>query len=201
MIIRMSRPYHHGDLRNALLDAARAVLEERGPSGLTLRETARKVGAAAPSAYHHFTNLEELAAALAEQGFAELTAALEAMPADERGRLAPLGLAYIAWARRNPALYRLMFGDSFGSAIGSNANIAKSRARTQELVVGGLRRQLNERDVPAAVLLAWSLVHGLALLLIDGQAGLETEAMIPDIFRLVARGIPLGPPTPSGKVL
>lgn len=192
MAAQAARSYHHGNLRTVLLSEARSLLEEHGPAGLALREIARRVGVAAPSAYHHFANLDGLAAALAEQGFTELNGALLACPADGQGRLAQVGLAHIGWARTNPGLYRLMFGEGFRTAIEASAAIGDLRADTHDLVVGGLRKRVPGADLPAAFLFAWSLVHGLALLMIDGHAGPDAEAMIPAVFRLAAEGIPLG---------
>lgn len=193
-----NRSYHHGHLRHQLLSTARQLLDERGPSALTLREVARRAGVAAPSAYHHFANLDTLAATLAEQGFAELAAALEAAPTDERGRLAPTGEAYITWARANPELYRLMFGEGFRTAIEASNGVHASRGRAHTLLVTGLQRRLPDRDLPAATLLAWSLVHGLTMLLIDNQSDPGAASLIPDVFRLATRGIPLGPASCSG---
>ena len=193
MASQTARSYHHGDLRSVLLSEAKLLLEMRGPTALTLREIARRAGVAAPSAYHHFTSLEGLAAVLAEQGFTELNDALAACPADAQGRLAPVGQAYIGWARANPGLYRLMFGEGFRSAIDGSPAIGILRSRTYDLVVDGLRRRVSRPDMLAALLFAWSLVHGLALLVIDGHAGPEAEAMIPAVFQLAGRGIPLAP--------
>src|SRR5882757_4380761 len=102
MANRIARPYHHGDLRNALLLEARLLLEEHGAAGLVLREVAGRARVAAPSAYHHFTNLDGLAAALAEVGFTELNAKLASCPTDVQGRLAPIRKTCVTWARANP---------------------------------------------------------------------------------------------------
>lgn len=193
MASRVVRPYHHGDLRSVLLLEAKLLLEEYGPSGLTLREMARRAGVAAPSAYHHFTSLEELAAIVAEQGFTELNDALAACPADAQGRRAPVGQAYIGWARANPGLYRLMFGEGFHSGIDGTPAIGVLRSQAHDLVMYGLYGRVGGPDVPAALLFAWSLVHGLALLVIDAQAGPEAEAIIPAVFRLASRSTPLAP--------
>src|SRR5438552_17605461 len=107
------KQYHHGDLRNALLKGAREVLEERGPSYLGLREVSRRVGVSAPSAYHHFPSRDALALGLAEQGAAEMAQRLAVTPGAGNDVLLPYGEAYVAFARPNPALYRLMFGEGF----------------------------------------------------------------------------------------
>ena len=111
-----SGPYHHGNLRNALLAAARDLLEERGPSSLGLREIARRVGVSAPSAYHHFPSLDAIAVGLAEQGAAEMAQCLKVPASGDKSRLLRIGEAYVGFARANPALYRLMFGEGFPAA-------------------------------------------------------------------------------------
>ncbi len=191
---RSGRPYHHGELRRDLLGAARQLLDEGGPAALTLREAARRVGVAAPSAYHHFPNLDALAADVAAEGFAELAATLEAAPTDAQGRLGPAGEAYINWARANPGLYRLMFGEKFRQAVEASNGVQDGRTRTHELLVGGLAKRHLDTDLATAALFAWALVHGLATLLIDDPSNATMAARIPDVFRLAARGIPLGPP-------
>lgn len=191
------RSYHHGALRHDLLAAARRLVEQGGPSALTLREAARRVGVAAPSAYHHFAGLDALAAALAELGFAELANVLGAAPTDGQGRLGPAGEAWIGWARANPGLYRLMFGGWFRPAMEASEGVQTGRNRTHALLADALRKRLSERDLGTAALFAWALVHGLATLLIDNPSDPDMAARVPDVFRLAARGIPLGPPAPD----
>ena len=101
------RPYHHGNLRAALLAAGRQALEANGPASLSLRGLARAAGVAAPSVYNHFASLEALTLALAEEGFSEIGAALSGAGQDPMS----VGLAYLGFARCNPGLYRLMFGE------------------------------------------------------------------------------------------
>jgi AcrR family transcriptional regulator len=184
--------YHHGDLRRAMLTAGRALLEEGGPSALNLREIARRVGVSAPSAYHHFPNLEAIAVALAAEGFELLSAMLEQAPSNERGMLAPAGEAYIAFARANPGLYRLMFGDGFHAASGANAKLRAKRQHAHDFVTRNLEKRLPAAQVRAAALFVWSLVHGLALILIDGQldSGSDPQLLIQNVLRMAGTGLP-----------
>ncbi|PRD51075.1 TetR/AcrR family transcriptional regulator [Phyllobacterium myrsinacearum] len=184
--------YHHGNLRQALLAAARELLEERGPGALGLREIARRVGVSAPSAYHHFASLDAIAASLAEQGFTEFAEQLEAAPTNAGGMLAPTGEAYIAFARANPALYRLMFGEGLRGASRESKAVRALRQRAYEKVKAGLRKRLPADEVPAAALFLWSLTHGLALLMIDGQvdAGADASALIRQVLKLSGTGLP-----------
>ena len=161
--------YHHGNLRNTLLKAARDLLEERGPSALALREIARRVGVSAPSAYHHFPSLDAIAVGLAEQGAAEMAACLKVPPDGDRSLLLRTGAAYVAFARANPALYRLMFGEGFPIASKSGQAVRDLRQRAYDTIRTALAERLPEADLPIAALFLWSVVHGLALLMIDGQ--------------------------------
>src|SRR4051794_3972276 len=107
-----ARRYHHGDLRRALIDAARRVLEAEGPSALSLRAVAREAGVSPAAPYHHFKDKGELLEAVAHEGWDLLDAALakakvEAPSPDQA--LNGLGVAYVCFARDNPALYRVMY--------------------------------------------------------------------------------------------
>ena len=152
------RPYHHGDLRRALLDAARRRLEDGGPAALALRALAREVGVSAPSVYHHFGSLDALTLALAEEGFAELAAALEGAGDPGIG----MGLAYLRFARANPGLYRLMFGEGLRRDSPEGAALQERRRAAFAPVLG-------HASSPEAAIRNWALVHGLAALINDGQ--------------------------------
>lgn len=184
--------YHHGDLRAALLAQARALLDEDGPAALSLREIARRAGVAAPSVYHHFANLDTISVALAEEGFTELVARLETAPAKARGQLAEVGLAYVRFAMDNPGLYRLMFGDGLKTSSAENQTVQKLRERAYERVKTGLRARLPEAEVATGALYLWSLVHGLALLIIDDRldAYADPEKVIRSVLRLAGQGLP-----------
>ncbi len=110
---RSRSTYHHGDLRRALLDEARALIEERELEGFTLRELARRVGVTHGAAYRHFQDKRELLVAIALEGYADLTAALRSRAATGASldrHLVSLARAYVAWALDHPAAYRVMFG-------------------------------------------------------------------------------------------
>src|SRR5471030_2328963 len=107
------RGYHHGDLRNGLLEAARAILEEESLSALTLRAVARRAGVSHAAPYRHFPNHEALLVELSVEGFDELREALaEAAKAQgsEPDKIANIGAAYMRFVAQRPALARLMFG-------------------------------------------------------------------------------------------
>ncbi|MGO1074499.1 TetR/AcrR family transcriptional regulator [Inquilinus sp. CA228] len=164
------QPYHHGDLRRALVAAARALLEESGPEALSLRDVARRVGVSHNAPYRHFPTRQALLAAVAAEGFAALSTRLAQLPAAP-GLGASPGLAagfrgYLGFAREQPGLFRLMFDGT----LEKSADPALWAAGEQ--AYDGLRRAVH-RLAPAAdraaVVAAWAQLHGLALLVITGQ--------------------------------
>lgn len=185
------KPYHHGDLRNALLKAAREVLEERGPSFLGLREISRRVGVSAPSAYHHFPSREAIALGLVEQGAMEMIECLTAGTCDGRDTLAPYGEAYVAFVRANPALYRLMFGEGFPSISRNSPAIRQLRERSYNIMKSYLEKRLSDTELPIAGLFLWALVHGLGLLLIDRQVlpSEDSEDIVRRVLQLAGTGL------------
>lgn len=185
------KTYHHGNLRDALLQTARALLEERGPSFLSLREIARRVGVSAPAAYHHFPNLEAIALGLAEQGASELSAALSAAAnGDKTGELAS-GEAYVNFAIQNPALYRLMFGEGLSQSSRASGATAKLRQYFLKFMDEKTAAGFSLDAAKNQALFLWSLTHGLSLLMIDQQINPEdgTTNQIHEILKLAGHGI------------
>jgi AcrR family transcriptional regulator len=162
------RPYHHGDLRASLLDAAEAVLAERGVQGLTLRDVARRAGVSHAAPYHHFASLNELLAAVAQHGFellGEAMAQAVAVP-DSRERLLRVAQAYLDCARAHPQRFRLMFGSLLASKEDHPAlKDAAQRAFGFVLAAAHAHDTKNGADLAMA---GWSLAHGLSHLVIDG---------------------------------
>jgi AcrR family transcriptional regulator len=154
-----NRPYHHGDLRTALLDAADAMLDEGGDGAVSLREAARRAGVSPTAAYRHFADKNALLAALMARHFAEFGKALAGRP------LAAMGPAYVRFALARPGRFRLMFGPLLREAQKDPGLRAASGAAFQAL--------LRAAPDQAAALRAWGMVHGLAHLLLDG--------VIPDV--------------------
>src|SRR5579862_7156418 len=110
---RADRSYHHGDLRNGLLDAARAILEEQSLSALTLRAVARRAGVSHAAPYRHFPNHEALLVELSIEGFEELRRFIvdaAKVTGSESDRIAAIGAAYMRFVAKRPAVARLMFG-------------------------------------------------------------------------------------------
>jgi len=168
------KPYHHGDLRAALISEGLAMLAESATAdSLSLRELARRVGVSAPSVYRHFPDKEALMNALAQEGLKQLArsqhAAAEAAGGGKDG-FAATGRAYVRFALANPALYRLIF---------TSPLIAAYRASTQDqgeafnflLANAGEAVGADPQSQTAlvAAVEAWALVHGVAMLMLDGQ--------------------------------
>src|SRR5437016_3468378 len=100
-----TKPYHHGDLRTALLEASLALIRQEGPHGFTLREVARRAGVSHTAPYRHFRDKDDLLAAIAENGFKRLTGMMRATLSNRRDplrRLQNVGLAYVAFALDQP---------------------------------------------------------------------------------------------------
>lgn len=168
--------YHHGHLREALVEAGLQLLEEMDRADLSLRELARRVGVSANAVYHHFANKEALLAALAAEGFRRLGQAQLNPPPEAAGARTPLhqaGLAYVRFAMAHPALFRLMYG---GFTAGQNhAELVNASMDSLEASMQAVGRQLaGESGRPASpqdMLLLWSIVHGLSNLALGGQLG------------------------------
>jgi AcrR family transcriptional regulator len=166
-----AKAYHHGDLRTALVAAALDLLESGGEGALSLRAAARVCGVSAMAPYRHFADKDALLEAVAASGFEALAAGLEAADGSAAGAeaLGAQGAAYVTFACRHPALFRLMFMRPGRKAAGSRAyGILERRAAA---LAGPA--QLPAEDLTLA---AWSLVHGLAALILDGRVPLEGAA-------------------------
>jgi len=173
--------YHHGDLANALADAATDMARDGGPGAVVLRAAARRAGVSAAAAYRHFADHGDLLQAVKQRALAALTAAMQAGLETGTARADPaleavrkirlLGAAYIDFALADPGLFRTAFCRPDGEDAGVPTRIAASRpcqlltSVLDELAGCGLlapdRRPLTE-------IATWSAVHGLATLLIDG---------------------------------
>jgi AcrR family transcriptional regulator len=161
-----ARPYHHGDLSRALVEAARRILETDGPAALSLRAVAREAGVSPAAPYHHFKDKNELLEAVAHEGWTALDAALTAARAkasDANARMTGLGVAYVCFARDNPALYRVMYDrsrdkDSLPDQLKDDGAYCQVRNTIDERS-GGTASPI---DLELATIAAWCAGHGLA---------------------------------------
>ena len=171
-------PYHHGALRDALLEAAERVLERDGLSGLTLRAVAREAGVSHAAPTHHFGDLTGLVSELAAIGFRQFSAAMVAAGASSEVPLEK-GIArahaYVGYAQAHPGMYGLMFRterlDMKRPSLHEAANAAFAGLAG---AIGASRHeqisaQALSLDQAAAIARAWSLVHGFTMLLLDDR--------------------------------
>ena len=163
-----ARRYHHGDLRRALIDAASRLLEAEGPSALSLRAVAREAGVSPAAPYHHFKDKGELLEAVAHEGWELLDKALakakaEAPAADVA--LNELGVAYVCFARENPALYRVMYDtardqEDLPDQMKGQKDSAYCKVRDTLIEAGA--DASDTLDIELATTAAWCSAHGLA---------------------------------------
>jgi AcrR family transcriptional regulator len=178
---RPAAPYHHGNLREALLTAADTVLTERGAHGITLREVAKAAGVSHAAPYHHFSSLNDLLAAVAEREFMALAAVLEraAASGSAREKFLAIADAYVRFARSRPAQYRLMFGP-----LMAHKQDYPGMRQAGERAFGVVLAAANAHDPkngPELALCGWSLAHGLSNLMIDGAIdNLSNRVQNPD---------------------
>jgi AcrR family transcriptional regulator len=197
-----SRPYHHGSLREALLEAGLMLLREKGPHDFSMRELAERVSVTRTAPAHHFQDKNGLLAALVTQGYRKLVdrrlEALQGLRADAREKMIVSALAYVRFALDEPALFSLMF-----------STIIKDRDRYADLVVAqrtayymlddfmselGLRYRSPDTE-PVFAYGLWSLMHGISTLKIN-QPGApstiakhSTERLVRDLVGTFLDGI------------
>ncbi len=159
--------YHHGRLREALIAAALDILNEGGPGALSLREAARRAGVSAMAPYRHFADREALLAGVAAVGFERFRDALVAADASCRGSdaLIAQGAAYVGFALAHPALFRLMFG----ATPAKSANLASVGASAYRVLAERVASLVGPARAEDWTLACWSIVHGVAMLALDGH--------------------------------
>lgn len=173
----IKKPYHHGDLRNALIAAGHALLAEEGVTALELRKVARRAGVSQAAPYRHFTDKQALVAAIAEDGFRQLAdqtqRALESAPDQPRQQLLAIAHGYVRFALDHPALMREMFSGLTIERAAYPALYAASKVGFAHMLGviqrGQARAEFADADPTQLALVAWSLFHGLAMLLIEDQ--------------------------------
>ena len=191
--VNMNRPtYHHGDLRSALVEAGLALLAERNADDISLREVARAVGVSATAVYRHFPSKGALLSALARAGLDRLAAAQHAASDRAGGGAAGFGAtggAYVRFALANPALFRLIF-TSPKPAEGPSAEPSEAMAFLRANAAAMAGAQAGGDDKVLA-LRAWSIAHGLAMLMLDGQAPAQ-DWLIDRVIEVEALGAGIG---------
>ena len=166
------------DLREQVIEASVQLIAEEGLAGLSMREVARRAGVSHQAPYHYFSDKAAIVAALVERGFTRLAEAMEAV--SKKGslslRLERSGLAYVQFALTEPIYFRLMFRPELTKLKrfpGANAASDRAFAVLQTLVGEKAGARVGKSKKLAMVSMYWSLVHGLATLLIDGPLGAD----------------------------
>ena len=182
------RGYHHGNLREALVEAAAALIAEKGPAGFTIAEAARLAGVSPGAPYRHFRDAEALLAEVALRGFQHFTAAL--IRAWNNGRpdllsaFEALGRAYLAFARSEPAYYAAMFEARIDRAAFPDLDAAGEQAfAVLRQAADALCATLPSANRPPALMVAlhvWSMSHGIASLFCRADAARRKLPMSPE---------------------
>ena len=171
-----AKSYHHGDLRRALLDEALRTIQADGVGHVTMRTLGESLGVSRSALYRHFADKQSLLATVGKEGFRMLRQALgDAWEQNglDRSGFAAMARAYVQFAVEHPSHYRVMFGGFVESAAKDDDFVGEAKSAFQVLVdalvaqqnAGGIRRD----DPVLMARFAWALVHGTAMLVIDGQ--------------------------------
>lgn len=189
------RAYHHGDLARALVDAALERIATDGVEGFNLREAARAVGVTHAAAYRHFEDKRAILATIAEEGFRalgdEIESALARTEGDAIAKLEALGRAYVRYALREPARFRVMFGPRLNED-GRFPSLEREVRRAFELLLRaieagqreGTLREGAPRDLAGAL---WTSAHGFASLVLHDKIPVRSAARAEGYFVEIAR--------------
>lgn len=196
------RTYHHGNLRAALVEAAVGLVEREGVEALTLRAIASLAGVSAAAPYRHFVDKRALLAAVAEEGFRLLEAALRSVEGETpRERFRGRGRAYVAFATGHPSHFRVMFGRELADREPYPVLRAAAKGAFDALVEGMTEAQragvVAAGDPRELGLTAWCAMHGLSTLVLDGRLqamyGRSVGDLVATVGTILHRG--LGPRT------
>lgn len=168
--------YHHGDLRKALLDNTVKMIISEGIAKISLREIARKTGVSRTAPYRHFKDKNELMCAVAEDGFKQLKEIYVKVLANEinpLNRLKKIGFHYVKFATENPGYFKLMFGNEVIKQDRPETLLEAAFVAFEEVLktieLGKEKKLFPEESTENLANVAWSMVHGLATLILDGQ--------------------------------
>lgn len=184
---RERRGYHHGNLREALIDAALDLISEKGPAGFTFADAARGAGVSPAAPYRHFRDRDALMAGVARRGFESLAEALKEAANDGDSnpvaRVERIGQAYIEFARREPALFSAMFESGIASASAPETQAAEDRAFGVLLhTCEALSNMVRSGPRPPPMMMAlhlFSLAYGIAALYGRGDESRRAIPMAP----------------------
>ena len=188
--------YHHGDLRRALLDEALRTIQQDGIDALTLRTIGVRLGVSRTALYRHFTDKRALLSSVATEGFRLLTERLlNAWKAGGIRGFNAMGVAYIRFAMGNPSHYRVMFGGFVDDGPRDDDLMRESTAAFQALVdaIVALQQEgaVRKDDALQLAQFIWAVVHGVSMLIIDGQLA-HHRAPIDDLIQFAVERINTG---------
>jgi AcrR family transcriptional regulator len=183
--------YHHGDLRQALIQGAIALISEKDVGSVSLREVARQVGVSHAAPYRHFADKEAMLAAVAEEGFRGLRDAMQAQvdahPDQPLQQFNATGQAYVDWGLDHPAHYQVMFGGTQGNPATYPTLYETAGQAFQVLVDAIVRSQLAGKIQPGdpkqMANVAWAMVHGVVMLILAGQLSPRRAAELSEFGR------------------
>jgi AcrR family transcriptional regulator len=175
-------PYHHGDLRRAILDAAIESISAGGSTALSLRELSRRAGVSHAAPIHHFGDKAGVLTALAAEGFERLADALVAAGGD----FVEAGVAYVRFAVTHRAHFEVMFRPDTYHA--DDPAVVAARERASQVLTGGVRARTTQtgHDARLTGVAAWSLVHGFATLWLTGALADDLGEDLTSVARQVA---------------
>lgn len=195
-LIEIRKKYHHGDLREHLLDAVRQLIEQYGPDGFSIAQACRHAGVSTAAPYKHFKDRHEIMRHVAHQALERMRdgmqRAADAYPAGSPERIMALGNAYVTFAKTEPGMFAVMF--SLTTDHAQDEDLMTSGKACFDIVIGvvadhmGLARQSPE--VAARAYALWCFVHGHSFLTLDGKASkIQTPLDETTIMALVGRAL------------
>lgn len=204
-----TRTYHHGDLRNALLTAALEILESDGLDAMSLRAVARRAGVSQAAPYHHFKDKRAIMAAAATVGHTKLAETARQFRDLSGGKgyasLIRMGGGYVAFAKDNPNLFRLMFGPELTDYTDDKEYQGSTKLGIDmitDLLAGlmdvGMDAEAGKDAIENSGLTSWCFVHGLAMLIVDNKIvcpDTSEPAFLEFIFKMFATAYTNGPAT------
>lgn len=206
---KKKKSYHHGDLRRALITSAVALISERERAEFTLRELAKQLGVTHAATYHHFKDKDDLLAAVAEDGFHSLRdyveRAVELVPDNPILRLRASASAYIEFAFEHPAHFRVMYARDYddeerfpAAKRASDENAAFVNSFWESAAQKGYYRTADLEEYNVA---SWALIHGLAMLYINGLIERPKELTLSEFSSRITRHLFVGIASDEGRAL
>jgi AcrR family transcriptional regulator len=194
MMGTQKQPYHHGNLRQVLIESAAKMIADNGLDNITMRGLGKKVGVSRSAPYRHFSSKQDLLCAIAGDGFKKMRSyfqkAISGKEDDIIEQFKSIGRAYIQFAVENPAYYRLMFGHEITEEQKTPELMASAASAFAELLNAIKTCQdqnlISKKDTVVLANIAWGAVHGMASLLIDGK--IQTESASGGLLTLLYSG-------------